>query len=114
MKALKAFEDMLMNDPDRACYGYKQVILAGEKGAIEILLILDKIYRSKDFDQRNRLVALIDSVKACGGKIYKLSAMHSTGEKLESLTGIAALLRFPLPDLDDEAEAAVDIPNLVT
>lgn len=28
--------------------------------------------------------------------------MHSSGEQLNQLTGVAALLRFPLPDLEDE------------
>jgi protein pelota len=27
--------------------------------------------------------------------------MHASGEQLNQLTGIAAILRFPLPDLED-------------
>ena len=27
--------------------------------------------------------------------------MHATGEQLDQLTGLAAILRFPLPDLED-------------
>jgi protein pelota len=27
--------------------------------------------------------------------------MHVSGEQLQQLTGIAAILRFPLPDLED-------------
>jgi protein pelota len=27
--------------------------------------------------------------------------MHSTGEQLDQLSGIAAILRFPLPDIED-------------
>jgi len=29
------------------------------------------------------------------------SSMHVSGEQLKQLSGIAALLRFPLPDLED-------------
>ena len=36
---------------------------------------------------------------------YNLSCapvgMHVSGEQLQQLTGIAAILRFPLPDLED-------------
>ncbi len=28
--------------------------------------------------------------------------MHISGEQLKQLSGIAALLRFPLPDLEDQ------------
>lgn len=28
--------------------------------------------------------------------------MHVTGEQLSQLTGVAAILRFPLPDIEDE------------
>lgn len=27
--------------------------------------------------------------------------MHATGEQLDQLSGVAAILRFPLPDLED-------------
>lgn len=27
--------------------------------------------------------------------------MHATGEQLDQLTGLAAILRFPLPNLED-------------
>ncbi len=33
--------------------------------------------------------------------------MHATGEQLDQLTGLAAILRFPLPELED-AEFAPD------
>ncbi len=29
------------------------------------------------------------------------AGMHATGEQLDQLTGLAAILRFPLPDLED-------------
>jgi len=35
------------------------------------------------------------------------AGMHSTGEQLDQLTGVAAILRFPLPDLE-EAEFEPD------
>ena len=52
-------------------------------------------------------MALVDSVKEAGGKAHIFSAMHVSGEQLGKLTGICAILRFPLPDLED---AEVDDP----
>lgn len=39
---------------------------------------------------------------AGGGTAHVFSGMHASGEQLNQLTGIAAILRFPLPDLEDE------------
>lgn len=30
------------------------------------------------------------------------SGMHASGEQLNQLTGIAAILRFPLPELEEQ------------
>lgn len=38
---------------------------------------------------------------AGGGEVHVFSGMHASGEQLNQLTGIAAILRFPLPDLED-------------
>jgi protein pelota len=39
---------------------------------------------------------------AGGGEVSIFSGMHTSGEQLNQLTGIAAVLRFPLPDLEDQ------------
>ncbi len=44
---------------------------------------------------------LVDSVKDGGGEALVFSSMHISGEQLNQLSGIAAILRFPLPDLED-------------
>lgn len=45
--------------------------------------------------------ALVDAVKGGGGEALIFSSMHVSGEQLDKMTGVAALLRFPLPDLED-------------
>jgi protein pelota len=52
--------------------------------------------------QRRRYAQLVEEVEAGGGNAVIFSAMHVTGEQLKNLTGMAAILRFPLPDLEDE------------
>lgn len=92
---------MLTNDPERACYGLKEVLTANEQIAIDQLLITDTMYRCGNFIERKKYVDLIDSVRASGGRVFKFSSLHVSGEQLNNYTGIAAILRFPIPDIDE-------------
>ncbi|KAK3441354.1 hypothetical protein EUGRSUZ_B01384 [Eucalyptus grandis] len=64
-------------------------------------LITDDLFRNADVATRRKYVNLVNSVKNSGGTAHVFSSMHVSGEQLAQLTGIAAILRFPLPDLDD-------------
>ncbi|KAI4364619.1 hypothetical protein MLD38_020685 [Melastoma candidum] len=101
VRALKDFFDMLSNDPTRACYGPKHVEVAHDRMAVQTLLITDDLFRNADIATRQKYVNLVKSVKDSGGAAHIFSSMHVSGEQLTQLTGIAAILRFPLPDLDD-------------
>ncbi|KAG9145345.1 hypothetical protein Leryth_008281 [Lithospermum erythrorhizon] len=101
VRALKDFFTMLSSDEHRACYGPKHVEVAHERMAVQTLLITDELFRSSDIETRKKYVDLVGSVKHSGGAAYIFSSMHVSGEQLAQLTGIAAILRFPLPDLDD-------------
>ena len=37
------------------------------------------------------------------------AGMHVSGEQLNQLTGVAAVLRFPLPDLEDQEDLAITL-----
>jgi len=65
------------------------------------LLIVDSVFRSKDANERRRWAQTVDEVRGAGGKTHVFSAAHASGEQLWELTGVAATLRFPLPDLVD-------------
>lgn len=101
VQALKDFYNMLSNDPNRACYGPKHVEVAHERMAIQTLLITDDLFRNSDIATRQKYVNLVNSVKDSGGTAHVFSSMHVSGEQLGQLTGVAAILRFPLPDLED-------------
>jgi protein pelota len=49
-----------------------------------------------DVAQRKVYVSLTESVQAKGGSVYIFSTLHPSGEQLKGLTGVAAILRFPL------------------
>jgi len=101
VKALKDFHEMMSNDPTRACYGPKHVEVANEQLAIQTLLITDELFRNADILTRRKYVELIESVKNAGGTAHIFSSMHVSGEQLAQLSGIAAVLRFPMPELED-------------
>lgn len=102
VRALEAFYTMLQTEPGKAFYGVKHVERAAEAQAIETLLMSDNLFRVQDVKQRKRYVKLVDSVREFGGEVKIFSSLHVSGEQLDQLTGVAALLRFPMPELEDE------------
>ncbi|WVY96883.1 hypothetical protein V8G54_029034 [Vigna mungo] len=101
VRVMKDFFNMLSNDPSRACYGMKHVEVANERLAVQTLLITDDLFRNSDITTRQKFVNLVNSVKDSGGSVHVFSSMHVSGEQLAQISGIAAILRFPLPDLED-------------
>lgn len=95
---LKDFVNVLSRNSDRACYGLKNVEAAHESNAIETLMITDDLLRSADVVTRRRYSELVESVKEAGGEALVFPWKH---EKLTEMTGITAILRFPLSYLDD-------------
>ncbi|KAF9421876.1 hypothetical protein HW555_002316 [Spodoptera exigua] len=109
VKLLENFYTMLQLEPAKAFYGKKHIERANEALAIETLMISDKLFRCQDIQQRREYVALVDSVRENGGEVRIFSSMHVSGEQLDQLTGIAAVLRFPMPELEDsDAEGDSD------
>lgn len=77
--------------------------------------------RCDDVKLRKEYVQIVDSVRESGGDVRIFSSMHISGERkenifllqnlfnncfveLEQLTGIAAILRFPMPELEEDSE----------
>lgn len=101
VKALEDFYKMLQQEPDRAFYGLAHVEKASEALAIDILLISDKLFRHQDIATRSRYVRLVDSVRENGGIVRIFSSLHVSGEQLNQLSGVAAILRFPIADVSE-------------
>jgi protein pelota len=98
---LESFMGMMRDDSERAWYGLKQVEFAAQHGAVEHLMVVDDMFQGKDVGTRQRYIRIMDDVLAAGGKTHVFSRMHVSGEQLAQISGIAATLRFPLPDLED-------------
>ncbi|XP_076153901.1 protein pelota homolog [Alosa pseudoharengus] len=104
VKALEDFYKMLQHEPDRAFYGLAHVEKASEALAIDILLISDQLFRHQDVATRSRYVRLVDGVRDNGGNVRIFSSLHVSGDQLNQLSGVAAILRFPIADMSDAEE----------
>lgn len=112
-KLMEDFKTMLRKDDGRAWYGPNEVEKAVEKGAVGrgggVLLISDTLFRAQDIAKRRRWVKLVDHVRDTeGGEVRVLSGTHESGKALEGLGGIAAILTFPMEDLDSDDDVNED------
>merc|ERR1712083_886272 len=96
---LNRFFKILNVDESRAIYGRRYVEAANESQAIDTLMITDELFRSKDLKKRNLYVKLVEECQANGADVQLFSSLHVSGEQLKQITGIAAILRFPMPEL---------------
>ena len=99
---------MLKNEPDRAFYGPKHVSLAVQSDAVETLLVSDKLFRANNVAERRRYVELVDKVRDTGGDVKIFSSLHVSGEQLDQLSGVCAILRFPMNELEDTDDSDSD------
>ncbi|EME29938.1 Protein pelota [Galdieria sulphuraria] len=97
-RALNTFFHTFDSCPEKAAYGWDEVGTAVELSAVDALFISDEIFRTSDVTRRKQIVEMVEHVKQAGGKLFVLSTMHVSGIRLKELTGIAATLRFPLPE----------------
>lgn len=71
-------------------YGPDEVAEALSMGAVEGMLVADTLLRSARMD------ALMTQAEETKSSVTVVSALHEAGKKLESLGGVAAILRFPI------------------
>lgn len=101
-KVIGMFLATLSRTPYRAFYGNSQVHSAAESGAISHLLLTDAMLRSTEIGQRKKYVALVECVRRSGGEVYIFSSAHPTGQQLEMLCGVAAILKWEMPELEEQ------------
>jgi len=84
----------IAKDDGLATYGDDQVAKAVQYGAVEHLLITDRKLREGDEQQRRKIDSLIRSAEKTRGAFHIVSTDHPAGDQLQSIGGIAAVLRF--------------------
>jgi len=114
-RAVDEFYKMIGFDEERAYYGPKHVLRAVQAGAVGTLLISDALFRSassawcancrsQNIGERRKWVDVVEEVKKGGGEVLIFSSIHESGKQLDQLTGVAAILKFPLPEIESEEE----------
>lgn len=102
------FFDLLKLDDGRAWYGTSAVQKAINDGAVGpgggVLLINNSLFRSEDLATRKKYVSLVESVREGGGEARVLSSDHESGQRLKMLGDIAAILNYPMLDLDEDGD----------
>jgi protein pelota len=102
------FFDLLKRDDGTAWYGTAAVEKAVADGAVGpgggVLLLNNSLFRSEDLAVRKKYVALVDKVQNDGGEARILSSDHESGQRLHMMGDIAAILNYPMHDLDEEEE----------
>ncbi len=71
-------------------YGMQSVRAAAEAGAVKLLLVIDEKVRTDEADD------LLKLVERSRGEFVIISSLHEAGRRLESLGGIAAILRYSI------------------
>lgn len=99
---------MVKQKPEFVCYGPKQVQTAVENQAVGTLMVVDSLFRNANLQVRRQYVDMVEKVKEQGYTVHVFSSQHVSGEQLHQLSGIAGVLRYPMPELDDiDSEAGL-------
>lgn len=77
-------------------YGFDPIEADTEAGAVDTLIVSDQVIREAQDEDRSRIESTIRRVEERGGKIALVSSEQEAGKMLQSLGGIAALLRYRL------------------
>jgi protein pelota len=87
----------IAKDSGLATYGVKYVEKAANLGAIETLLLTNKIINKfREKDQYDKIEQIIESTEQNKGLVFIIPKDNDPGKKLDGLTGIAAILRYKL------------------
>jgi len=92
-KEISSIEEILgeiAKGSNTVVYGKEETIAGANAGAIKELLVLDKLVRIE------KLEKIMNLVENMGGNVMVISSEHDGGKQLESLGGLAALLRYPI------------------
>lgn len=101
VNVLDSFFKCLNDDDMRAWYGPRHVEEAVAKGAVATLLITDSLFRSNDIATRKKYIAMVEELRNSGREALIFSTMHQSGKELSDLGGIACILLYPDPELEE-------------
>lgn len=100
-KMWEVFQRLITTEPDRCVYTPQYVCEALHYEAIDKLLVSDDVFRSTLISHRRFFNALCEKARQMGIDVFVLTTQHASGEQLSQMGGIAAILKFPVHELDE-------------
>lgn len=74
-----------------AAYGAAETLRAAEMGAVDVLLVADRLVRGGEGER------YLDLARDMGAKAHVISTLHDAGARFDALGGVGALLRYAIP-----------------
>ncbi|WP_296798883.1 mRNA surveillance protein pelota [uncultured Methanobrevibacter sp.] len=90
MMAVNNLLEEIGQNSSKVAYGLDETTSAINMGAVDKLLVLDKMVATNNLGQQ------MDMVENMKGEVMVISCEHDGGKQLESLGGIAAILRYSI------------------
>lgn len=100
-KYMQMFVESLGKDDGKYAYGIHDVKFAANQGAVEILLVLDKLMRTSDPQMREDIEEILSVVDATRGVTTIVSSQNPAGDQLAYYGDIIALLRYKVDFSED-------------
>ena len=98
IELMNKFDKILQTDYEKIIFGNKQINIAIENNAIDFLLVSDDYLRKIGPSKRKEISKKFEKINSNGGIVKTLSSMHPTGQRLNNLGGITAVLKFLVPE----------------
>lgn len=76
-----------------AAYGPGETRRAAEMGAVEVMLVADRLVRAGEGE------TYLDLARDMGAQAHVISTLHEAGARFDALGGVGALLRYAIPPL---------------
>lgn len=93
LKELAVFLDMHINT-ELTCIGYKEVSEALEMGALKKFFVTNTKLKSFEIEQKRAIEELCKMIENYKIPIYIIPAKHENGERLDSMGGMAGVLKY--------------------
>ncbi len=85
-------------DPQRVALGARDAAAVARMGAVEAIVIVDELLYSIDDEEREAVNEALEEAYRRGARVIIVPRDSPVGERLWMMGGVAALLRFPVPD----------------
>lgn len=93
---ISEFEKRLGNNFEKICYGINQSLQCAEQGALEKILLLDSLLKTKEETERQKVLLLMDAIEKTRVLYYIVNLKSENGRVIQNFGGIIGLLRYAI------------------